>query len=82
MLINDAMIKTGTSATNIYKYIRLGLVNPKQNMPGAPYDFSEEDVELINFIKNINKLQLFKILKVCLGKDFKVSKLLIILLKD
>lgn len=75
MLLKEVEEKTGVSAKNIYKYIKLGLVEPKQSSKGATYEFTEEHVDIIKLIRAITKLQLFQLIKNSLGGKLKSSKI-------
>ena len=75
MLLQEVEKKTGVAANNIYKYIKLGIIEPIQNIKHSPYEFSEDDVKIISLIKKSNKLELYKFLKIYMGKKFNYKNL-------
>ena len=83
MKIKEVEKRTGITSHNIRFYEKEGLLNPSRNLSNGYREYTEADIQRINYIKLLRMLDIsIKDIKVCLEKDEKLSDILTKHLED
>lgn len=83
MKINEVEKRTGITSHNIRFYEKEGLLSPSRNLSNGYREYTEADIQRINYIKLLRMLDIsIKDIKVCLEKDEKLSDILTKHLED
>lgn len=73
MLEKEVSFQTGISKPTILGYIKNKIIDPKK--VGYAYQFKNSEVELLETVFKLNKIDLLKIVKTLMGKRYNAKEL-------